>query len=28
MLGTLPQVGTWESANGKLFFYAIGKKLN
>ena len=28
VLGTLPQIGTWESADGKLFFYAIGKKLN
>ena len=28
VLGTLPQIGTWRNSDGRLFFYAIGKKLN
>src|SRR5262245_2994950 len=27
MLKSLPQVGTWKSADGKLFFCAVGKRL-
>lgn len=27
ILKSLPQIGTWKSADGKLFFCAIGKKL-